>query len=64
VDGASKVMLKSVKIARDLGQVIEISTGIVAEDRIIESPPDGLSDGDEVRVVKGPGVIKQSAQAH
>ena len=64
VDGGNKVTLKSVKIARDLGQVIELSTGIVAEDRIIESPPDGLNDGDEVRVVKGPGAIKQSAQAH
>jgi len=40
-----------VKIARDLGQTIEISTGIVAADRIIESPPDGLNNGDEVRVV-------------
>jgi RND family efflux transporter MFP subunit len=52
VDGASKVTLKAVKIARDLGQTIEISAGIVAEDRIIESPPDGLNDGDEVRVVE------------
>jgi multidrug efflux pump subunit AcrA (membrane-fusion protein) len=52
VDGASKVLLKPVKIARDLGQTIEISTGIVAEDRIIESPPDGLNNGDEVRVLE------------
>lgn len=63
VDGSSKVTLKPVKIARDLGQVIEIATGIAAEDRIIESPPDGLNDGDVVRVVKGPGAIKQSAEA-
>ena len=52
VDDASKVTLKPVKISRDLGQTIEISTGIVAADRIIESPPDGLNDGDEVRVVE------------
>jgi RND family efflux transporter MFP subunit len=63
VDANSKVTLKFVKIARDLGQVIEIATGIDAQDRIIESPPDGLSDGDEVRVVKGPGAAKQAAQA-
>ncbi len=63
VDTAGKVTLKPVKIARDLGQVIEISTGIAVDDRIIESPPDGLNDGDEVRVVKGPGASKQSAQA-
>jgi RND family efflux transporter MFP subunit len=63
VDASNKVMLKPVKIARDLGQVIELSTGVEAQDRIIESPPDGLNNGDEVRVVKGPGASKQSAQA-
>jgi len=63
VDANSKVILKTVKIARDLGQVIEISSGISATDRVIESPPDGLNDGDEVRVVKGPGIGKQAAQA-
>ncbi len=63
VDANSKVALKSVKILRDLGQVIELSSGISADDRVIESPPDGLNDGDEVRVVKGPGVNKQSARA-
>ena len=46
-----KVVLKTVTIARDLGQVVEIGTGIVASDRIIDSPPDGLSNGDPVRVV-------------
>ncbi len=63
VDANRKVALKSVKISRDLGQVIEISSGIAATDRVIESPPDGLNDGDEVRVVKGPGASKQAAQA-
>jgi hypothetical protein len=44
-------VLKTVAIGRDLGQVVEIATGIAATDRIIESPPDGLSDGDPVRVI-------------
>ena len=63
VDANSKVTLKTVKILRDLGQVIELSSGVAATDRVIESPPDGLNDGDQVRVVKGPGVAKQAAQA-
>ena len=50
VDGNSKVVLKPITIARDLGQVVEIATGIAPTDRIIDSPPDGLSDGDPVRV--------------
>lgn len=56
VDANNKVLLKPITIARDLGQVIEVATGITAADRIIDSPPDGLSDGDLVRVVaQAPG---------
>ena len=51
LDGADKVQLKSVTISRDLGQVVEIGTGLSRDDRVIDSPPDGLSDGDPVRVV-------------
>ena len=32
--------------------VVEIATGIAATDRVIDSPPDGLSDGDQVRVIE------------
>jgi RND family efflux transporter MFP subunit len=51
VDANDKVLLKSVVISRDLGQIVEIATGLSPTDRIIESPPDGLADGDPVRVV-------------
>ena len=51
VDANNKVVLKPITIGRDLGQVVEIATGIAATDRIIDSPPDGLADGDQVRVV-------------
>ncbi len=50
-DANDKVVLKPITIARDLGQVVEIATGIGAADRVIDSPPDGLADGDPVRVV-------------
>ena len=51
VDADSKVVLKLVTISRDLGQIVEISTGIARGDRLIDSPPDGLVNGDPVRVV-------------
>jgi RND family efflux transporter MFP subunit len=51
VDANDRVRLKNVTIARDLGQVVEIATGLERTDRVIDSPPDGLSDGDPVRVV-------------
>ncbi len=52
VDAEGKVVLKPITIARDLGQIVEIGTGIEGSDRIIDSPPDGLSSGDAVRVVE------------
>jgi membrane fusion protein, multidrug efflux system len=48
------VLFKTVTIARDLGKEIELASGVTADDRIITAPPDGLADGDPVRVV-GPG---------
>ncbi len=50
VGADSKVILKPVTIARDLGKVIELASGIAADDRVIESPPDGIANGDLVRV--------------
>jgi membrane fusion protein, multidrug efflux system len=46
-----RVVFKNVTIARDLGRDIELASGVSLEDRIINAPPDGLSDGDQVRVV-------------
>jgi membrane fusion protein (multidrug efflux system) len=45
-----KVLFKTVKIGRDLGKEIEIAAGLAPDDRIITAPPDGLADGDHVRV--------------
>ncbi|HTW75797.1 MAG TPA: efflux RND transporter periplasmic adaptor subunit [Steroidobacteraceae bacterium] len=47
----SRVVLKRVSIARDLGTVVELSSGLSRDDRVIENPPDGVSTGDQVRVV-------------
>jgi membrane fusion protein, multidrug efflux system len=58
VGAADKVVFKTVTIARDLGREIEIASGLSADDRIIVAPPDGLVDGDQVRVVGGGGVPK------
>jgi hypothetical protein len=44
------VVFKAVQVARDLGDVVEISSGVTLEDRIIDSPPDGIGTGDPVRI--------------
>jgi RND family efflux transporter MFP subunit len=52
VGADDKVLLKRVTISRDLGKVIELGSGIASTDRVIETPPDGIADGDVVRVAK------------
>ena len=46
----NKVVLKAVVIGRDYGNKVELSSGLDATDRVIESPPDGVTDGDLVKV--------------
>jgi hypothetical protein len=48
----NKVLLKPVTIARDLGKTIELGSGIDAQDRVIESPPDGIANGEKVNVAQ------------
>jgi membrane fusion protein (multidrug efflux system) len=45
-----KVLFKTVTVARDLGREIELASGIAPEDRVIIAPPDGIADGDPVRI--------------
>jgi RND family efflux transporter MFP subunit len=52
VGADNKAVLKPVTIARDLGKTIALGSGISATDRVIESPPDGLADGDLVQVME------------
>jgi hypothetical protein len=33
-----------------LGSEIEIGSGVQADDRLIVAPPDGIADGDRVRI--------------
>jgi RND family efflux transporter MFP subunit len=50
LDGNNKVVLKSVKLGRDLGDSVELVAGLTPADRIIDSPPETLVTGDAVRV--------------
>lgn len=50
LDAGNRVRIKNVTIARDYGNVIQLGAGVSKADRIIDSPPDGLADGDQVKV--------------
>ena len=62
VGADDKVQFKTVTIARDLGKEVELASGIAPDDRVITAPPDGLSDGDQVRVT-GAGAKGKPATA-
>ena len=45
----NRVTLRSVKISRDLGTMVEIAHDLSATDRVIDNPPDSLETGDLVQ---------------
>jgi len=61
LDKDDKVRLKPVTIARDLGPTIEIGSGLAADDRVIQSPPDGIADGDSAHVAEAQKTSAPSA---
>ena len=50
VNTDNRVVLKHITIARDLGRVVEVSSGIGTADRVIDSPSDSIVQGDIVVV--------------
>jgi len=47
------VLFHTIQIGHDLGSAVEIISGISRSDRIIDSPPDSLEQGDMVRIAQG-----------
>jgi RND family efflux transporter MFP subunit len=62
VDAHDRVVMKPITIGRDFGSAIEITSGITANDDVILSPPDSLTEGALVRVVRrtGPREVAKS----
>ncbi|HWE99070.1 MAG TPA: efflux RND transporter periplasmic adaptor subunit [Caulobacteraceae bacterium] len=46
----SRARMRSVTIGRDLGESVEITSGISQSDTVIDNPPDSILDGELVRV--------------
>ncbi|HYL05527.1 MAG TPA: efflux RND transporter periplasmic adaptor subunit [Thermoanaerobaculia bacterium] len=51
VDAAGRVHLAPVSPGRDFGNEVEVVAGLADGQRVIDSPPDSLVEGQEVRVV-------------
>ncbi|WP_150293809.1 efflux RND transporter periplasmic adaptor subunit [Sphingobium estronivorans] len=50
VGGDGRVTVKPVIIARDRGNVVQLSSGLSPTDRVIDTPPDAIRSGDKVHV--------------
>ena len=51
VDAAGRVRLHAIVIGRDLGPRVEVTAGLTAGERVVDTPPDSIADGERVRVV-------------
>ena len=51
----NRIVLKDVRIMRDLGTAVEIAGGVIKDERIVTNPPDSIGDGEEVRVMEAAG---------
>jgi RND family efflux transporter MFP subunit len=58
-----KIELKTITLGRNLGTHVEVLKGLTVSDRVVNSPPDSLADGDVVRIAgqSGPGSEKVGA---
>jgi membrane fusion protein, multidrug efflux system len=50
VDANDKVVLKPVRLGRDLGNSVEIQSGLSLTDRLIDNPPESMEAGAMVRI--------------
>ena len=47
---SNKVVLKSIQLGRDFGDSVEVTAGLAPQDRVIDSPPETLQNGDTVQL--------------
>ncbi|HMJ27666.1 MAG TPA: efflux RND transporter periplasmic adaptor subunit [Xanthobacteraceae bacterium] len=59
----NKIELKKVTLGRNLGTQIEVLKGLTPSDRVVNSPPDSLSDGDVVHFAGEPAQASKEARS-
>jgi RND family efflux transporter MFP subunit len=59
----NKILMKTITIGRNLGNEIEITSGITAQDRVVSTPLDTIEDGETVQVMDGPKPDTPQAKA-
>ena len=55
----NKVVLKNIKLGRELGKEVEVTAGIDGADLVIDSPSDSILQGDPVRIKPAKAAAKR-----
>jgi RND family efflux transporter MFP subunit len=63
VSADNKVAFKTVSILFDYGKTVEIGSGLQSGDRVIDSPPDGIKNGDPVKIASDNATAKPHEKA-
>jgi membrane fusion protein, multidrug efflux system len=64
VDASDKVVLKPVKLGRDLGDSVEIQSGLSLTDRLIDNPQESIEAGTIVRIAGSDAKIPTVTPPH
>jgi len=59
IDGDHQVVIKSIMIGRDYGDVVEVVNGVKPNEAVILNPPDSLLNGQEVRIISTKPMSKE-----
>jgi len=51
VDSQNRVHLRNVTLGQNLGEIVQVTSGLIAGDRLVNSPPAGLLEGQTVQPV-------------
>jgi hypothetical protein len=49
------VHLQHVTVGRDMGSTMQIAGGLTPSDRVIDNPPDSITDGEQVKIANSDG---------
>ena len=55
VGNDNKVAIKPIQIGRDLGNSVEVIAGLASSDRVIDSPPETLQNGEQIQLTTNSG---------
>ena len=63
VDAEKRVKMQVVTLGRNLGEQVEVMTGLTGGARLVLNPPDALADGDQVNFVVDPPKVESGADS-